>query len=186
MLENCPTLTIMISSCEWIDYIPNVPSSIIQISELDRQSSVEFFLQIARTCEISAQEVYQLVEKYPCFDFKNVLPGITDEKERQLTSLDSLKKNPNLRKQVLSAHDLFTQFDGNPYSIKTIASFYKNPNIARNDLLGIYERLLEPNEDSDNLSLTKRTDNNALIKSRTKTVIQDALTRRNEVHRKCI
>ena len=80
MLENCPTLTIMISSCEWIDFIPNVPSSIIQISELDRLSSVEFFLQRARTSEISAQEVYQLVEKYPCFDFKNVMPDMTEEK----------------------------------------------------------------------------------------------------------
>ena len=44
--------------------------------------------------------------------------------------------------QVLAAHDLFTQLNGTPYSIKTIAAFYKNPNVAHNDLLGIYERLI--------------------------------------------
>lgn len=64
-------------------------------------------------------------------------------------SLQSLKDNPEKRKQVLAAHDLFAQLDGNPFSIKTLASFYKNPNVANNNLLGLYKRLVEEDDPSE-------------------------------------
>lgn len=64
--------------------------------------------------------------------------------------------------QVLAAHDLFTQLNGTPYSIKTIAAFYKNPNVAHNDLLGIYERLISIDEDSEKGNLRSVDDENSL------------------------
>ena len=46
LLENCPTLTIMISSCEWINYMPTVPSWNIEVMELDKLSSVNLFIEL--------------------------------------------------------------------------------------------------------------------------------------------
>ena len=50
---------------------------------------------------------------------------------------------------MLAAHDLFAQLDGNPFSIKTLASFYKNRNVANNTLLGLYKRLVEEDDPSE-------------------------------------
>ena len=60
LIENCPSLTIMISSCEWIgiEAIPNIQSTIVKISELDRLDSVDFFLQRAKCNELMAHEVF--------------------------------------------------------------------------------------------------------------------------------
>ena len=51
-------------------------------------------------------------------------------------------KLPQKRRQALAAHDLFTIIGGNPFLIKTAASFYKNIYVA-NDLIGVYEKLTE-------------------------------------------
>ena len=37
---------------------------------------------------------------------------------------------------------MFDQLNGNPYSIATLAAFYKNPFVEDNDLAGIYKRLV--------------------------------------------
>ena len=37
---------------------------------------------------------------------------------------------------------MFNQLNGNPYSIATLAAFYKNPFVEDNDLAGIYRRLV--------------------------------------------
>lgn len=37
---------------------------------------------------------------------------------------------------------MFNQLNGNPYSIATLAAFYKNPFVDDNDLAGIYGRLV--------------------------------------------
>ena len=56
--------------------------------------------------------------------------------------LKVLGKNRDTRIQVLSKHDMFTQLNGNPYSIATMAAFYKNPFVEDNDLAGVYGRLV--------------------------------------------
>ena len=56
--------------------------------------------------------------------------------------LSVLKSDRETRVKVLSAHDLFKQLNGNPYSISTLAAFYKNPFVEENDLVGIYRRLI--------------------------------------------
>ena len=56
--------------------------------------------------------------------------------------LQTLKNDRKKRLLALSNHDLFKQFNGNPYSISTLASFYKNPFVEDNDLVGIYKRLV--------------------------------------------
>ena len=43
--------------------------------------------------------------------------------------------------QVLAAHDLFEQLNGNSYCIFTAAAFYKNP-FVNYDLVSIYRRIL--------------------------------------------
>ena len=51
---------------------------------------------------------------------------------------------------MLAAHDLFSLLDGNPFAIKTAASLYKNSFLTNaTDLIGVYERLRDENEDSD-------------------------------------
>ena len=56
--------------------------------------------------------------------------------------MQTLKNDRKKRLLALSNHDLFKQFNGNPYSISTLASFYKNPFVEDNDLVGIYKRLV--------------------------------------------
>ena len=53
-----------------------------------------------------------------------------------------LELDRNKRISVLAAHDFFQQLFGNPYSIQTLAAFYKNPLVEGNDLVGIYKRLV--------------------------------------------
>ena len=57
--------------------------------------------------------------------------------------LTALRKDRDTRVLVLSRHDLFKQLNGNPYSINTLAAFYKNPFVEDNDLTGIYRRLVQ-------------------------------------------
>ena len=93
ILDKCPTVTVMISSCEWIDYIPNVPSTIIKVNELDRLSAVEFFLKETKH-DLKAREIFDLVTKYPVFEFNEVLPNLSPEKQQELLTFDSLKDYP--------------------------------------------------------------------------------------------
>ena len=44
---------------------------------------------------------------------------------------------------MLSKHDLFEQLNGNPNSISTVASFYKNEFVENNTLVDIYKLLIE-------------------------------------------
>ena len=65
------------------------------------------------------------------------------------------------RIQILSQHDLFHQLNGNPYSISTLAAFYKNPFVENNDLVGIYQRLLNTSECFSKQDSSAGTDLNA-------------------------
>ena len=49
-------------------------------------------------------------------------------------------------KQVLSAHDLFTKLDGNVHAITSFASLFKNPNVLKSSLPGIYEMIKETDD----------------------------------------
>ena len=69
---------------------------------------------------------------------------------------------------------MFEQLDGNPYSIKTIAAFYRNPHVTNNDLKGIYQRLRDLEKHEEDLSLSSRRN------------MADAAKRRVETRRKGI
>ena len=125
--------------------------------------------------------MYDLVQKYPNLDFSEILPNLSKEQKAELLTLSCLKKNPTKKLQVLAAHHLFSMLDGNPFSIKTVATFYKNPNVAYNDLLGIYERLLDTNEEQVD---KYGGEENALATQKSK--IHDAAVRRIETRRKGI
>jgi hypothetical protein len=55
--------------------------------------------------------------------------------------LTKLRGSTDLQINVLAAHDLFEQLNGNPYCIFTAAAFYKNP-FVNYDLVSIYKRIL--------------------------------------------
>jgi len=63
-----------------------------------------------------------------------------------MLKLDSLDKSEETRIQVLASHDLFKRLNGNPYVIKALAAFYKNPFVHNADLKDIYHRLLKIDE----------------------------------------
>ena len=153
LLNECNNLTIVISSCEWIDFTPPFLPVFLDVFELDYVNSVKLFLDYLNLKEIKAQEVYELIEAYPNVDLSRVLGQQADElnesEKKDLFSLNYLIKHPQKRLHVLAAHDLFFQLAGNPYSIKTIAAFYRNPFVDDSSLKGIYERLIELNKHID-------------------------------------
>ena len=58
LVKNCDSLTIMFSSCEWVEAFYNdYPLRVIPIMELDRIQSVKLFLQSAGKREVKATEV---------------------------------------------------------------------------------------------------------------------------------
>ena len=68
-----------------------------------------------------------------------------------MIKLESLKRSKaEDRIRLLAAHDLFNRLEGDPYTIQAFAAFYTNQYVDNNDLMGIYNRLLEL---SDNSSL---------------------------------
>lgn len=174
MLESCQNLTIMLSSCEWIDLCPTFPSTFINILELDRIRSVHLFMQVTSLSELRAEEVHDLVKSYPKVNFKEVSPDMSEEDAAKLQELQTLKRSPQKRILLLAAHDLFQQLDGNPYSIKTIAAFYRNPHVTNNDLKGIYQRLSDLEKHEEDLSISSRR------------TMADAARRRVETRRKGI
>lgn len=132
----------MVSTCELMEckFIPrSVYFTEIYIMELDPINAVKLFLNKAGLEELKAEEVYQLVNKYPDkFDWSTVAPDKTDKELKEMCSLEKLKKYAWMRIYVLAAHDLFQQLYGNPFSISMLANFYNNPFDAENDLIGLY------------------------------------------------
>ena len=76
LLDNCHNLTIMFSSCEWVEVgLNHISRLLIPIMELDRVHSVKLFLATAGKRDINAKEVYDLIQAHKVLELEEVFPG---------------------------------------------------------------------------------------------------------------
>ena len=154
--ESCEHLSIIMCSYEWVGRVSDsIMPTIINILELDPVSSVKLFMEC--TGEFKPEEIVKLILYDPKSTYlQALLPDLAlwmSQNRNQLTEdqkqyiFKALRgSSREMRIKVLSQHDLFHQLNGNPYSISTLAAFYKNPFVEDNDLVGIYKRLLNSSE----------------------------------------
>ena len=98
LLSSCSSLTIMISSCDWIDFNADFLPINCNILELEPLQAVNLFIDSIGFREVSGDEVYELTQAHPKLDFTPVLPELTEERREIILTLDSLKRNPETRK----------------------------------------------------------------------------------------
>ena len=77
LLGACSCLTIMISSCDWIDFNADFLPINCNILELEPLQAVNLFIDSIGFREISGEEVYELNQAHPKFNFTQVLPDLT-------------------------------------------------------------------------------------------------------------
>ena len=65
LLDNCSDLTIMFSSCEWVEaYKIGQKLVRIEVHELDRVQSVKLFLEFAGKDDLSASELSEFFDEH--------------------------------------------------------------------------------------------------------------------------
>ena len=68
LLESCQDLSIMISSCEWVEAYKTGQKLVrIEVHELDRVQSVKMFMEFAGKDDFSASELSEFFNEHFCF-----------------------------------------------------------------------------------------------------------------------
>ena len=158
LYDQCPTLSIIITSNKHLYGIQGMPSPIFRqyLKNLRSKPSVELFMHEVQKAQalIYNNDIVDLIIEDENYPIKKILPEydrIPDPVTEGFKQTLSKKLGVLSRQyEALSYHDLFKQLSGNPSSIVILAACYSNPFHNVNSLTELYKRVLTNITDTGN------------------------------------